>query len=44
MDKKRYLAYAVVAAILAILIYVQFRTWKNFDWPPSGINRDRSAC
>ncbi len=32
MDKKRYLAYAVVAAILAILIYVQFRTWKNFDW------------
>ena len=32
MDKKRYLAYAVVAAILAILIYMQFRTWKNFDW------------
>ena len=32
MDKKRYLAYAVVAAILAILIYIQFRTWKNFDW------------
>jgi len=32
MDKKRYLAYAVVAAILAILVYVQFRTWKNFDW------------
>jgi len=33
MDKKRYLAYAVVAAILAVLIYMQFRTWKNFDWP-----------
>src|SRR5208282_1613245 len=32
MGKKRYLAYAVVAAILAILIYMQFRTWKNFDW------------
>lgn len=32
MEKKRYLAYAVVAAILAILVYVQFRTWKNFDW------------
>jgi len=32
MDKKRYLAYAVVAAILAILIYMQFRTWKDFDW------------
>jgi glycosyltransferase 2 family protein len=33
MDKKRYLAYAVVAAILAALIYMQFRTWKDFDWP-----------
>jgi uncharacterized protein (TIRG00374 family) len=32
MDKKRYLAYAVVAAILAVLIYMQFRTWKDFDW------------
>src|ERR1700686_4607616 len=32
MDKKRYLAYAVVAAILTALIYVQFRTWKDFDW------------
>jgi len=32
MDKKRYLAYGFVAAILAALIYVQFRTWKNFDW------------
>jgi uncharacterized protein (TIRG00374 family) len=33
MGKKRYLLYAVVAAILAALIYVQFRTWKGFDWP-----------
>ena|SRR5579864_7498049 len=33
MDKKRYVAYAVVAAILAALIYMQFRTWKDFDWP-----------
>lgn len=32
MDKRRYLAYAVVAAILTALIYVQFRTWKGFDW------------
>jgi uncharacterized protein (TIRG00374 family) len=32
MDKKRYVAYAVVAAILAGLIYMQFRTWKDFDW------------
>ena len=33
MGKKKYLAYAVVTAILAALIYLQFRTWKNFDWP-----------
>jgi uncharacterized protein (TIRG00374 family) len=33
MSKKRILAYAVVTAILAALIYMQFRTWKNFDWP-----------
>jgi hypothetical protein len=32
MDKKRYFAYALVAAILAALIYTQFRTWKGFDW------------
>jgi len=33
MRKKRILAYGVVAAILAALIYLQFRTWKDFDWP-----------
>jgi uncharacterized protein (TIRG00374 family) len=33
MHKKRYLAYVVVAAVLTALIYMQFRTWKNFDWP-----------
>ena len=32
MGKKRYLAYAVVAAIFAVLVYMQFRTWKDFDW------------
>ncbi len=32
MGKKRYLAYAVVAAILCVLVYMQFRTWKDFDW------------
>jgi uncharacterized protein (TIRG00374 family) len=32
MRKKRILVYAVVTAILAALIYVQFRTWKGFDW------------
>src|SRR6202521_5417403 len=33
MSKKRILVYAVVTAILVALIYMQFRTWKNFDWP-----------
>ena len=32
MDKKRLLISAVVVAILAALVYTQFRTWKNFDW------------
>src|SRR5580698_3491786 len=32
MGKKRYVAYAVVAAILVVLVYAQFRTWKDFDW------------
>jgi uncharacterized protein (TIRG00374 family) len=32
MRKRRILVYVVVAAILAALIYMQFRTWKNFDW------------
>ena len=33
MGRKRILAYAVVTAILAVLVYTQFRTWKDFDWP-----------
>jgi uncharacterized protein (TIRG00374 family) len=33
MGNKRILVYSVIAAILAALIYLQFRTWKNFDWP-----------
>ncbi len=32
MGKKKYVAYAVVTAILVALIYAQFRTWKDFDW------------
>ena len=32
MNNKRYAAFAVIAAILAILVYLQFRTWRNFDW------------
>jgi glycosyltransferase 2 family protein len=32
MINKRYLAYAVVFLALAVLVYLQFRTWQNFDW------------
>lgn len=32
MKPKRLLAYVVVAALLAALFYVQFRTWRRFDW------------
>jgi hypothetical protein len=32
MNKKKYAAFAVVFVILAVLVYLQFRTWRNFDW------------
>src|SRR6202158_4357788 len=32
MTKKKALIYAVIASLLAILVYLQFRTWRNFDW------------
>ncbi len=32
MDKKRILASAVVFLILAILVYLQYRHWRTFDW------------
>src|SRR5271169_1204042 len=32
MNKKRYVVYAVVFLILGVLVYLQFRTWQNFDW------------
>ncbi len=32
MNKKRYVAYAVVFVVLAVLVYLQFRTWQHFDW------------
>jgi uncharacterized protein (TIRG00374 family) len=32
MDKKRILASVVVFCILAILIYLQYRHWRTFDW------------
>jgi uncharacterized protein (TIRG00374 family) len=32
MNKRQITIYAVIAVILAALIYLQFRTWRNFDW------------
>jgi glycosyltransferase 2 family protein len=32
MKNKKYVIYAVVFLVLAVLIYLQFRTWQNFDW------------
>ena len=33
MNKHRYVAYGVAFLVLAVLVYVQFRTWSTFDWP-----------
>jgi glycosyltransferase 2 family protein len=33
MDRKRLLIYGGITVVLAALVYLQFRTWKNFDWP-----------
>lgn len=33
MKKRQITIYAVVAVVLAALIYLQFRTWRDFDWP-----------
>ncbi len=32
MNKKKYFVFAVIFAVLAVLVYLQFRTWRNFDW------------
>jgi glycosyltransferase 2 family protein len=32
MKNKKYVIYAVVFLVLAVLVYLQFRTWQNFDW------------
>jgi glycosyltransferase 2 family protein len=33
MGKKRIYIYALFLVVLAGLVYLQFRTWRNFDWP-----------
>jgi glycosyltransferase 2 family protein len=32
MSKKQIIIYALLAAVFAILVYMQFRTWRHFDW------------
>jgi uncharacterized protein (TIRG00374 family) len=32
MNKKRSIVYGLVFVALAVLFYLQFRTWRNFDW------------
>ena|ERR1035438_5036513 len=32
MNKKRILIFGVVLVALCLLVYLQFRTWKKFDW------------
>jgi len=32
MNKKQITIYSVIAAVLGTLIYLQFRTWRDFDW------------
>ncbi|MGA2965584.1 MAG: lysylphosphatidylglycerol synthase transmembrane domain-containing protein [Terriglobales bacterium] len=32
MNKKQYAAYAAIFLVLAVLVYLQIRTWRNFDW------------
>ncbi|MBS1849707.1 MAG: flippase-like domain-containing protein [Acidobacteria bacterium] len=32
MDRKRTLLYAIGITLFAVLVYFQFRTWRNFDW------------
>ena len=32
MDKKRFLIYGAVLAVFLLLVYLQFRSWRDFDW------------
>ena len=32
MDRKRILLYTLAFVAFAVLVYMQFRTWRNFDW------------
>src|SRR5512144_2092576 len=32
MDRKRLLVTSAVLVVFAVLVYLQFRTWRTFDW------------
>lgn len=32
MDRKRILLYTLALVVFAVLVYMQFRTWRHFDW------------
>jgi glycosyltransferase 2 family protein len=32
MNNKKTLVYGIVLVVLAVLVYLQFRTWQHFDW------------
>ena len=32
MDRKRILLYALAFVAFVVLVYMQFRTWRDFDW------------
>ena len=32
MDRKRIFLYTLAFAVFAVLVYMQFRTWRHFDW------------
>src|SRR5271166_1572099 len=41
MDKKRIVASVVVFLILAVLVYLQYRHWRTFDWATFWSQTDR---
>lgn len=41
MDRKRILASVVVFLILAVLVYLQYRHWRTFDWSTFWAQTDR---
>lgn len=40
MSRNRVLITSIIVAILGALVYLQFRTWKNFDWATFWVQTD----